>query len=269
MLKYISIYLWLLLLIQPMMAQESIRPNVAVLTFRGDKSVTPEQLEFITGKFATRLLETKGFTLLERSKIDYILQEQGFQQSGTCSGGDCQVQIGQLLGVDHIVSGTMVRFGSEFALRVDYVDVASGQVQYSTDISVEGELQDVYKDLSQKAAQSLYEKVYGTQEASSSVGAHLDAGLSDVKYKPWSWNKKMALAILGGGVLGVGSGAYFDASGKSYLRDYDEAWSNEDYATSQAAYDNMKDAENYRNISYGVSVGSCVVAAILWFLPEN
>ena len=65
--------------------------------FVGDKSVTAEQLNFITGKFAGELMNTQVFHMLDRGQMDYILKEQGFQQTGTCNSSECQVQMGQLL----------------------------------------------------------------------------------------------------------------------------------------------------------------------------
>ena len=75
------------------------KPSIAVLTFKGDNIVTPEQLAFITTKFASELISSGAFTVLDRNRMDAILAEQGFQQSGTCNSTDCNVQVGQLLGV--------------------------------------------------------------------------------------------------------------------------------------------------------------------------
>ncbi|HSQ43033.1 MAG TPA: PEGA domain-containing protein [Fibrobacteraceae bacterium] len=80
-----------------------------------------------------------------------------------------------------------------------------------------------------------------------------------------STKRKIALAFLGAGALCGGGGWFLDQKVSGYLDDYNAAT---DRATGEAAYDDMKDAETYRNITYGAAIGSVLVAAILWFWPE-
>jgi TolB-like protein len=147
-------------------AQTSKLPAIAVLAFKGDQTVTPEQLEFITGKFAAELVATKQFTVLERGRMDFILQEQGFQQTGACNTSECQVQIGQLLGVDQMVAGNLVRFGTRYAFRAEYIDVGTGQILYTVEHAETGALEDVYENLCKVAAQKLAMAVSGKEPAS-------------------------------------------------------------------------------------------------------
>ena len=135
---------------------------IAVLPFVGDQSVTPEQLNFITGKFAGELISTGAFTVLDRGKMDFILKEQGFQQTGVCNSSECKVQIGQLLGVDFLVAGNMVKFGPEYAFRLEYIDVSTGQLVKSVDISRKGDLYEVYKEICHEGAMKLAQNVQGT-----------------------------------------------------------------------------------------------------------
>ena len=104
-------------------------PNVAVLDITGNfKDFSREDLSAIAGRFETELSKTGKMQILERRSMDLILQEQGFQQSGACNSSECQVQMGQLLGVEYIVAGSLVRFGRKYALRADYIDVGTGKV---------------------------------------------------------------------------------------------------------------------------------------------
>lgn len=103
-------------------------PQLAVIDFTGDANSTAEQLDFITGELASELVKTNAFVVLERGRMDAILQEQGFQQSGACNSSDCRVQVGQMLGVDKLVAGSLVRFGPQYAFRIEYLDVATGRI---------------------------------------------------------------------------------------------------------------------------------------------
>lgn len=60
-------------------------PQVAVVGLTGDSSLTDEQVSFISGKLSTELVSTKQFIVLDRSRIDEMLKEQSFQQTGLCN----------------------------------------------------------------------------------------------------------------------------------------------------------------------------------------
>jgi curli biogenesis system outer membrane secretion channel CsgG len=82
--------------------------NVAVLdlTASGDlASVSP----LLTDRLRSELLATGKFKVLERGQMQSIIQEQGFQASGACNDDACVMQIGQMLGVDRMVAGSIGR----------------------------------------------------------------------------------------------------------------------------------------------------------------
>jgi hypothetical protein len=138
----------------------SKKPNIAIIAFAGDKSSTPEQLDAITDRFQAELQATGRFVVLDRSQIDMILKEQGFQQSGACGSTECQVKVGQLLGVDKLISGKVVTFGGVYAFSLSYLDVGNGVVEHTLSFEVEGALIDVLKSGCKDAADQLAEKVF-------------------------------------------------------------------------------------------------------------
>ena len=275
-----------------------VLPNIAVIPIAGDNNVTPQQLNFLTGKFAGELITTNTFRVLDRGKMDYILKEQGFQQGGACNSSECQVQMGQLLGVDNIVAGNLVRFGQKYALRADYIDVGSGQVLFAAEVSESGELEDVYELLCQGAATKLAQKFRSTQGRTDSlppvvsvaptapppvvtppVVAHppvapavtpsVNLPAPVVVRSSLSFKRKMALALWGYSLLGAGGGYFMDTKIKGYATDYETAYKTSDIAGGRIAYDNIQKFEMGRNAGYGVSIGTFLVGAVLWFLPEG
>ena len=44
------------------------------------------------------------FRVIERTEMDNILREQGFQKSGACDDENCLVEVGQLLGVNRMAA---------------------------------------------------------------------------------------------------------------------------------------------------------------------
>jgi hypothetical protein len=79
--------------------------------------------------------------ILERVKMDQVLQEQGFEQSGACDAADCAVKVGRLLGIDQIVVGSIGHLGSSFVLGLRRVDVKTGEVLFSSSRSHRGDIE--------------------------------------------------------------------------------------------------------------------------------
>lgn len=242
-------------------------PSIAVLTFKGDQNVSPQQLEFITGKFTSELVASGAFKVLDRSRMDVILAEQGFQQSGACNGTECQMQIGQLLGVDNLVAGNMVRFGKEYAFHLEYIDVGTGQIQKTVELSERGELEDVYKTVCSKGAEQLVIAVRGEQKQEQAKQALPKKNES----RPLSTKRKLALGLWGTGLAGAGTGIYFNQQMVAAGDDYDAAISgaSPSKVRAESAYDDLQSATTGRKVSYGVSIGSVVLGSILWFWPEG
>jgi len=253
-------------------------PNVAVMDFTGDNTVSADQLKFMTGKFMGELIATNQFTVLDRGKMDYILKEQGFQQSGACNSSECKVQMGQLLGVDYLVAGNLVKFGPEYAFHIEYIDVATGQVRKTVELTQKGDLYEVYKELCSEGARRLaiasspmvQPKPIDLAPAEPSVARPTPIeALPVAPAKPLSTKRKVALALWGTSLVGVGTGAYFNSKGTSYQDDYNTAYAANNYTQTKAAYNKIQDAKTARNASYGISIGTFLLGAVLWFLPEG
>lgn len=265
----------IVLSITALLFAQSNLPKIAVIPFSGDKTVSPEQLSFITSKFTGELISTKEFTVLDRGKMDYILKEQGFQSSGVCNSSECSVEMGQLLGVDHLVAGNLVRFGSEYALHLEFIDVAKGQILYTVDLEKRGDLEDVYKELCNSGAKKLIELVkkpvveQGTLSDTKTAMIPDDAQVKPAVSKPLSTKRKIAIALWGTSAITAGGGYYFDMQGAQYAKDYDAALEAQDAMELQKSYDNLDQMNLNRNVSYGVSITSAIAGLVLWFLPEG
>lgn len=261
-------------------------PQIAVIPVQGDENLTAQQLSFLTGQLSAELVKTKAFTVLDRGQMEFILKEQGFQQSGACNSSECQVQMGQLLGVEYIVSGSLVRFGKKHALRADYIDVSSGKVTQSVDHDEVGELEDVYKTLCQGVGQKLAKAVRGKMnkvEAATAIPApaqlaqesqpepvqSVSPQVAVEPAKPLSTKRKVALALGGGSLLGTGAGWYFNGLGDTAAQDYDAAVTSLDKSAADDAFSRTESAQTGRNASYGVAAGTLVLGAVLWFWPEG
>lgn len=102
------------------------------------KTLDTEALDILGSTLASDFMNTGMIRIMERSQMERILQEQGFQQSGACDGSECAVEIGKLLTVDRILLGSVGRFGNAYSLSVRMVDVQSGEIVKSVSKNLEG-----------------------------------------------------------------------------------------------------------------------------------
>lgn len=97
----------------------------------------------LTEALGDELLRLKQFRMMERSQMQSILKEQGFQQSGSCDLSECAVEIGKVLGIDLMIVGTIGKLGGTYTISVRAVDVSTSEVVASSRRSVKGEIDDL------------------------------------------------------------------------------------------------------------------------------
>ena len=73
--------------------------------------ITKDEAKVLTSALRSELISTANFKVLERDKMNEILTEQGFQQTGVCNETSCLVEMGQLLGVTQMIAGSIGKVG--------------------------------------------------------------------------------------------------------------------------------------------------------------
>ena len=144
--------------------------NIAVSDLVG-KGVTQPEADLITEQVRASLLGTGTFKVMERSMMDQIMKEQGFQQSGSCDNSECMVSVGRILGVQNLVVGSVGQVGHIFMINVKLVDVGTGEVLNSMTETCECTIEQLLKTTPDKVAASLdYEvrkSIAGTMQITS------------------------------------------------------------------------------------------------------
>ena len=123
-----------ILLLQKMSLAQT--QNVAVTNFEA-LGIAPAEAAALTDRFRSELFVTSAYTVLERDRMEEILQEQGFQQAG-CSSNDCMAEIGKLLNVQQIFAGSVSQFGNLFTVMIRLIDVQSGKIVNSQSMDFSG-----------------------------------------------------------------------------------------------------------------------------------
>ena len=117
-----SIAFSIAVLILPLCAQT----NVAVVPLDA-KGVSETEASVFTERLALELFRTGRFTVLERGKMEEILIEQDFQLTG-CVSEECLVEVGQLLGVEQLVAGSVSRIGETYSVILRLISAESGAI---------------------------------------------------------------------------------------------------------------------------------------------
>lgn len=181
------------------------KQNIAVIEFSGSfKKFSREDIQAITTRFETELMKTDSFVVLERRNMDVILQEQGFQQTGACNSEDCQVKVGQLLGVDRIISGEITKMNDFISLNLKMIDVEKGNSVLSHALDIKGDIAEVLRGGCYEMAQ-----IFSGRKSPDGKRSILVEEKSS--WLPW---------IIGGvGVLATGVGVYLYLDSKDNKRD--------------------------------------------------
>ena len=113
----------------------------------------------LTEALGDEILRLKKVRLMERSQMQDILREQGFQQSGACDVSECAVQIGKVLGIDLMIVGTIGKIGATHTISVRAVDISTSEVIASTRRSVKGEIDALLNESVREVAAELVSSI--------------------------------------------------------------------------------------------------------------
>ncbi len=134
-----------------LVASLSAQVNIAVIEF-GGKNVLPGDASALTDRLRVELFLTGKFIVLEREKMDAILKEQQFQLSG-CTSDACAVEVGQLLAVKQMVSGSVSKVGQTYSVTARLIGVEKGNLIGVGKCDLKGDIGDLMSCLSSVAAQ--------------------------------------------------------------------------------------------------------------------
>lgn len=130
------------------------KPLVAVMAFEA-RQVGDDEAQILAEAIAAEMARSGEIRLMERSQMDKILAEQGFQNSGACSGTECAVEVGQILGIDRMVVGSIGHIGRTYVLSARTVSVATGEVIRSSSRQAQGEIDQILTTLVPQVAMEL------------------------------------------------------------------------------------------------------------------
>ena len=145
-----AILILLVCISQLVTAQDAIR--IAVLDFGISGGLSEMEAVTLTNRLRSMLVKTNAFVVLERGKMDEILTEQGFQQTG-CTTTECAVEVGKMLNVQKMVSGTIGKLGRTWTMDISLIDIQTSHIEKSFFQDYKGEIDGLLTEMESVAVQ--------------------------------------------------------------------------------------------------------------------
>ncbi len=155
-------------------------PSVAVLDFEAN-GIPDYEAETLTERLRSEIANTNAFRITDRKLLDKIINEQALQQSG-CTTDECAAEVGQLLGAQYMISGSIGKLGETFTVDVKLVSVSTGAAERTKTASYLGPIAGMITEMEilaweisgLKPPQSLLIKRSGVQKSDKITVAVLD-----------------------------------------------------------------------------------------------
>ncbi|MFI5400583.1 MAG: CsgG/HfaB family protein [SAR324 cluster bacterium] len=117
------------------------REPVAIMAF-DSVGASPAEVSATTDRLQDLLLRTNKFQLVDRARIDAVLKEQAFQQTG-CTSTECAVQVGKVLGVHKLITGKVTKLDeTHWVVSAALIDVESAETLRAPSLPYEGRFFD-------------------------------------------------------------------------------------------------------------------------------
>ena len=109
--------------------------TIAVIDFDA-RGISQSEVSTLTDRLRDELIKTGKYNVIERGQMEEVLKEQGLQQTG-CVSDECVVEVGQLMGVQQMVGGSI---GNVFSVSARIIDVQSGEIANVTTFDYKGDV---------------------------------------------------------------------------------------------------------------------------------
>lgn len=150
--------------------------RVAVMEFKAGVGIYQSDVDGISAIFVT-YFRPAGCTMVERTQIDQVIEEQGFQRSRLTESQ--MVQIGRILNVSKIVIGDVNVIARQYNVDVRVISVESGTIAATEGAAFTGES---YRECMKSVAQKLANKI-AVSTKSGVNGSSSNQSISDYTKK--------------------------------------------------------------------------------------
>ena len=137
--------LYSILLFIALLVGQNTKPTVAILDFEG-QGVDASEVQTLSERMRTEIGNTKAVRLIERKAVEKIMMEQGLQQSG-CTTDECAAEVGQLLGVQFMISGSIGKMGKSYTIDCKMFSVETGETVRTKSATHKGDVSGLLTEM--------------------------------------------------------------------------------------------------------------------------
>ena len=153
--KIIAITLANILLFSNLTAFTTKNETIAVFDFIGN-DINSNTARTLSDRLRIELVKYNFINVLERNRIDAILEEQAIQMSGCVD--ECLVEVGKLLGATSIITGSIGKVGDYYTINARKINATTGKLEnafgYDSKLGIESLLVNGMNEVA-------YQIVYG------------------------------------------------------------------------------------------------------------
>ena len=153
--KIIAITLANILLFSNLTALNTKNETIAVFDFIGN-DINSNTARTLSDRLRIELVKYNFINVLERNRIDAILEEQAIQMSGCVD--ECLVEVGKLLGATSIITGSIGKVGDYYTINARKINATTGKLEnafgYDSKLGIENLLVNGMNEVA-------YQIVYG------------------------------------------------------------------------------------------------------------
>ena len=185
------------------------KQTVAILDFEG-RGINQMEAATLTDRLMSEMVATNAVIMVERNQMNEILQEQGLQQSG-CTSSECAAEVGALLGVQNMVSGSFGKLGNTYTVDAKMFSVETGATIRSSSKTHKGDVDGLLVIIEIVAWELV--GLQAPAELLARVGADDVVAAPAAPRKPMSKGAKRLMwtvLLLGGGLGGAYAAGVFD-----------------------------------------------------------
>ena len=177
------------------------KETVAILDFEG-RGISQMEAQTLTDRLMSEMVNTNAVIMVERNQMEEIMQEQGFQQSG-CTTSECAAEVGALLGVQNMVSGSFGKLGNSYTIDAKLFSVSTGGTIRSVSKTYKGEVDGLLTIIEIVAWEVVGLTPPADKLAKVAAADPSQAGEVKKERKPMGRMTKLTLLL-----IGLGGGAY-------------------------------------------------------------
>ncbi len=160
------------------------------------------EARIISDRIRAELLNTGSFRVMERTEMERILEEQGFQKTGACNDESCVLEVGQLLGVRQMLTGSIGKIGDLYTISTRMIDIRTGEILYSANVDCRCKISEVLQHSTKQVARLIVARGRGERRPAPRD----DATAAEDTNKPLLrragfWIPVAGAAAVGGGLV--------------------------------------------------------------------